>query len=140
MTKILRTLFCMVAFAAATPFAQAGARQIDDATFEMLMERAEENNARLGLTPAQEERVNPILEAGRDRQLAILERYGFGRGQKPSLRLREKLKLAKEMKAVRADTESALATHLSRDQMKIYKDIQDERRARMKEFMKSRKD
>ncbi len=139
MTITPRVLLCVAAFVAAIPFAEASARQIDDATLERLLERAEENKARLGLTPEQEARVKPIMEAGRDRQLAILERYGFGRGQKPSLRMREKLKLAREMKAARSDTESALSKHMSREQMAIYKDIQDERRERMKAYLNEHK-
>lgn len=139
MTITLRVFLCVAAFVAAIPFAEASARQIDDATLERLMERAEENKARLSLTPEQEARVKPIMEAGRDRQLAILERYGFGRGQKPSLRLREKLKMAREMKAARSDTESALSQHMSQEQMAIYKDIQDERRERMKAYLKEHK-
>ena len=117
----------------------AADRQIDDATLEALMEQAEENRARLNLTPEQEKEVQPIIEGSRDRRLAILERYGFGRGTKPSLSLREKISLAKDMKAVRQDTEAALARQLTREQMATYKAIQDERRARMKEIMKSRK-
>jgi hypothetical protein len=114
-------------------------RGLDASTLEALMERAEENRARLGLTPEQEAQVKPILERSRERRLDILERYGFGDGQKPSLRLREKLSLAKEMKAVRAETDAALSRHLSREQMAIYADIQDERRERMKDYMKDRK-
>ncbi|WP_020398706.1 hypothetical protein [Kordiimonas gwangyangensis] len=117
----------------------AADRQIDDATLEALMERAEENKARLGLSAEQEAKVEPILESARDKRLAILERHGFGRGNKPSLSLREKLSLAKEMKAVRQDTEAALSRHLSDSQMKVYKDIQDERREQLKKYIKSRK-
>jgi small-conductance mechanosensitive channel len=114
-------------------------RQIDEATLEALVGRAEENKTRLGLSAEQEEKVNPILEASREKRLAILERFGFGRGSKPSLSLREKTDLAKAMKAVRQDTEAALSRHLSDNQMKIYKDIQDERREQLKKYIKSRK-
>tara|TARA_R110002050_G_scaffold258800_1_gene398154 strand:- start:425 stop:844 length:420 start_codon:yes stop_codon:yes gene_type:complete len=117
----------------------AADRQIDEATLEALMERAEENKARLGLSAEQEAKVEPILESAREKRLAILERHGFGHGNKPALSLREKLSLAKEMKAVRKETEDKLSRHLSREQMDIYRDIQEERRARMKEYMKSRK-
>lgn len=139
MTRTLRVLLCIAVFGAAVPVAAASEWQLDDTTLEMLMERVEENKARLGLTPEQEKRVMPILEAGRDRQLAILESYGIGRGQKPSLRLRQKLKLAREMKAARADTVSALSRHMSPEQIAVYKDIQDERRERMKAYLKKQK-
>lgn len=119
--------------------ANATERGLDDSTLEALIERAEENRVRLGLTQEQEAQVKPILERSRERRLDILERYGFGDGQKPSLRLREKLSLAKEMKAVRQETDAALSRHLSREQMAIYADIQDEHRERMKKYMKDRK-
>ncbi|WP_417462644.1 hypothetical protein [Kordiimonas sp.] len=134
-----RALLCVVVIVVTGHGAQAWAQQrLDAATLEALTERAEENKVRLGLTAEQEEKVTPILEASREKQLGILEKHGFGKGVKPKLSLREKLSLAREMKAVRADTEAALSRHLSREQMKTYKTIQDERRARMKKFMKSR--
>lgn len=103
------------------------------------MEHAAESKARLGLSAEQEAAVAPILARSREQRLGILERYGFGNGQKPSLRLREKLSLAKEMKAVRQETEQALAHHLTREQMDTYRDLQEERRERMKAYMKDRK-
>lgn len=136
-SKLALAAFILIVMAPAAT--QAADRQIDEATLEALMERAEENKARLGLSAEQEAKVEPILEGAREKRLAILERHGFGGGNKPSLSLREKLSLAKEMKAVRQDTEAALSRHLSDSQMKVYKDIQDERREQLKKYIKSRK-
>lgn len=100
-----------------------------------LIEHAENAKGRLNLSEEQEKQINPIVEASRDKKIAILERYGFGKGKKPTLSLRTKIKLGKEMKAVRKDTEKALSRYLTPDQLKEYKKIQDESRSLMKKAM-----
>jgi Spy/CpxP family protein refolding chaperone len=110
----------------------------DEDRIAAFLERAEQTKERLALTPEQEAQITPIMEDARDKRLTILEKYGFGNGTKPSLSLRKKVALAKEMRAVRDETNDRLARHLTREQMQEYEEIQEENRARMKEMMKSR--
>lgn len=117
---------------------QAAAYMPDEGRLLEFIEHQEQSRARLNLTEEQEERIAPIIEASRDKRLAILETYGFGQGSKPKLSLRKKISLAKEMKAVREDTESALSRHLTPAQMEEYRKIQEENRQRMKEVINSR--
>lgn len=134
-----RLKFSLVAFllvlAAA---ARAEEPRFSEEQIDQLLARVEATQERLQLTEAQKAEVAPILEKSREKRLSILEGYGFGGGSKPELSFREKRALAKEMKAVRGDTEKQLATVLSAEQMAEYKKIQDENRDRLRERMKSR--
>ncbi|TNE63834.1 MAG: hypothetical protein EP335_08510 [Alphaproteobacteria bacterium] len=113
-------------------------RKVDEDRLAEFMERMEEARARLKLSPEQETQIQPIMQASREKRLAILEKHGFSGGAKPALSLRDKIALAKEMKAVREDTEKSLSQYLSDAQMKEYRKIQDENRERMKARMKAR--
>jgi len=86
----------------------------------------------LRLTDQQQEQVLPILRANSEANLRILQRYGFSRGNRPDLSLRQKLSLRREFYAQRDETNERLSRVLSRDQMRIMEEIQDENRARMR--------
>lgn len=116
----------------------AESRQVDDSKLMELMERREQAMERLNLSAEQRTAIEPILEESRGRQLDVLEKYGFGSGNKPKLSLRKKLSLAKEMKKVRKDTNAALSRHLTDDQLKEFKKIQEENREQMQAMLKSR--
>jgi hypothetical protein len=88
---------------------------------------------RLMLTDQQREQVLPILRANTEANLRILQRYGFSRGNRPDLSLRQKLSLRREFSAQRDETNEQLSRVLSRDQMSIMEEIQDENRERMRE-------
>ena len=125
---LFAAMFLMVSFTAV----EAQDRQITDEQIEEFAKRAEETKARLGLTPEQEEAIQPILMNAREKQLGVLEKYGYGAGAKPNLSMRKKISMAKELKKVRGDTEKALAKHLTKEQMAEYKKIQDENREKMR--------
>lgn len=122
----------------ALPAGQATALAPDADTLAVLMEQAEQQKARLNLTDEQQRQIEPVMEAGREQRLSILESYGFGQGSKPKLSLRKKISLAKDMKSVRESTERALARYLTPTQMAEYRKIQEENRQRLKEYMSSR--
>lgn len=103
-----------------------------------MMERGEQTKERLQLSPDQEEQVKPILDESRERSIAVLQSFGFGDGERPNLSIREKQKLAKSMKAIGKDTEKALKVILSKQQMKEYKQIQDENRSIMRNLLMPR--
>lgn len=131
---IALALTILVAFSSTQVMAYAP----DSNTVADLMDHIEQQKTRLNLTEEQQQQIAPILENGRDQRLSILESYGFGQDSKPKLSFRKKISLAKEMKAVRENTERALSHYLSPGQMTEYKKIQAENRERMKEFMSSR--
>ena len=86
---------------------------------------------RLALTDGQEEAVAPILRAGLEKQMSIMEKHGIdpsALGERPRLGLRAARQLRREMDAVREDTFESLAGVLNPEQIKEYRKIQDESR------------
>ena len=85
---------------------------------------------RLALTPKQKEAAGPIIQAGIAERMAILEKHGIRRGQRPGL---FKLRSARsDLDASRARTQAQLASILSADQMREYQKLTEELRAEMR--------
>jgi hypothetical protein len=119
--------------AAAVPAQAQSEMNLTDSQREEIQSRLDSAAERLGLTDQQREQVLPILRANTEANLRILQRYGFSRGNRPDLSLRQKLSLRREFSAQRDETNERLSRVLSRDQMRIMDEIQDENREQMRE-------
>ena len=108
---------------------------------ERIRAQVQETKERLHLTEAQEEAIRPILEESFEQRLAVLEEYGIdlenqGSNERPGfLTLR---KLRKDMDKARKETEKQLEEVLTADQMNVWKELEEERRARMREHLQNR--
>lgn len=123
---------------AAFPAAQAEEDRVTQ--FE---ERIAETKARLNLSDEQIEQLTPILESGFEAQMAVLEKNGIDlKNRDPDNRkklgFRAARKLRKEMDAVRANTSDEVEKILSDEQFSEYKEIQAERKKKMREMIKER--
>lgn len=108
---------------------------------ERMRAQIEESLERLHLTDAQRETVRPILEESFAQRLAVLEKHGIDlenqdANDRPGFRTMRKL--GKDMDNVRKDTEKQLQAVLTADQMNLWKELEEERRARMREQFKNR--
>ena len=79
-----------------------------------------------------------MVRESAERRFAVLEKYGFSDGERPSLSFREKRKLRGEINDVNEDALDRLSEVLTDDQLKEYKKIQEERRTEMRERLQSR--
>ncbi|MEM9531702.1 MAG: hypothetical protein AAGA23_12345 [Pseudomonadota bacterium] len=100
-----------------------------------------ETQQRLSLTEDQRSQVEPIVRAQFDATQAVMKKYGFTPGAQggSGASMRELRAMSKELKPIRKQADKELAAVLSRDQMKEYKDIQEERQAKMREEIKQRR-
>ena len=108
---------------------------------ERMRAQIEESLERLHLTDAQRETVRPILEESFAQRLAVLEKHGIDlenqdANDRPGFRTMRKL--GKDMDNVRKDTEKQLQAVLTADQMNLWKELEEERCARMREQFKNR--
>ena len=106
--------------------------------------RLQEAKSRLELTDEQVELVVPILKAGFQSQKAILEAYGLdieqlGKGNQPQLKFREARRLSKDLDAARAKTLKKLEGVLSPGQVKVYEQLQSDRRKAVRKKIRSRR-
>ena len=93
-------------------------------------ERMRQMVERLGLTPKQKDVAGPIIKAGIAERLAILEKHGIKKGQRPGLlKLRA---VRSDLEASRARTKAQLANILSPAQMTEYQKLTEEFRAEMR--------
>lgn len=107
---------------------------------ERIAQQVEETKRRLNLTEDQAEKAKPIMRDSFQKRVEIMKKHGLGSEETiDSLSFREKRKLGRELKSERDAAEKKLAKILTKDQMREYKKIQDERRAEMREKMESRK-
>jgi len=111
---------------------------------EAVKKRLQEAKSRLELTDEQVELVVPILKAGFQSQKAILEAYGLdieqlGKGNQPQLKFREARRLSKDLDAARAKTLKKLEGVLSPGQVKVYEQLQSERRKAVRKKIGSRR-
>ncbi|WP_417320044.1 hypothetical protein [Emcibacter sp.] len=118
--------------------ANAEQRQWTEEQAQAFMERMEATRARLDLSPAQEEELGHILRTSYQERLQVLQKYGFSRGVRPDLKMREKISLGRDMKKIREKTEGLVGEILSEGQMREFRKIQDENRDRFREQMKNR--
>jgi hypothetical protein len=126
----------LIALMLASPISTAN----EDRTAE-LKERMQEAQARLNLSDTQVDQMAPIVERAMQAQKAIMARYGIdpenrdGAGRQPSLR--EMRAMSQEMEVVRSDTRAALDPILSDAQMAEFDRMQEERKAQMRERVRS---
>jgi hypothetical protein len=134
--KSLLATVSLIALVLASPLSTAN----EDRAAE-LKERMQEAQARLNLTDAQVDQMAPIMERAMQAQKAIMARYGIdpenrgGSGRQPSLR--EMRAMNQEMEGVRSDTRAALDPILSDAQMAEFDRMQEERKAQMRERVRS---
>jgi len=137
----LMRVFAIVALSAtlftAPVFAQDMRQPSEDqrAQFEA---RLQETRDRLGLTPEQEEAVRPILVSSLEESARILQSYGFDGDSRPDLSLRERRKLRVELRGLREQTDRALSTVLTSQQLAEYDRIRDERQDELRARYRSR--
>lgn len=135
MRSLLATV-SLIALMLASPISTAN----EDRTAE-LKERMQEAQARLNLSDTQVDQMAPIVERAMQAQKAIMARYGIdpenrdGAGRQPSLR--EMRAMSQEMEVVRSDTRAALDPILSDAQMAEFDRMQEERKAQMRERVRS---
>jgi hypothetical protein len=135
MRSLLATV-SLIALMLASPISTAN----EDRTAE-LKERMQEAQARLNLSDTQVDQMAPIVERAMQAQKAIMARYGIdpenrdSAGRQPSLR--EMRAMSQEMEVVRSDTRAALDPILSDAQMAEFDRMQEERKAQMRERVRS---
>ncbi|NWH09407.1 MAG: hypothetical protein HXY22_12325 [Alphaproteobacteria bacterium] len=132
----MRQMFLALALGAGIGLAAGFAAQAQTMTPEMqarVQAAMEETYARLNLSPEQKTAITPILQDAMQKRLAMLEEFRAGRepGQKPSRS--EMMAMRDKSQAMRAGTRAALAPHLTPEQLAEWDQIQEERRAKMRE-------
>ena len=136
--------FAAVLLATGSP--AGAAQQRGGEGLAQLQERLEEARARLKLTEEQTEQVRPILRAGMEKQMAVLEKHGIDlggegaarRGRPSRQRLRELRALGGDLEAVRKETRRELKDVLSKEQFKEFRKIQEEGREAMRRAIRER--
>ena len=134
--KSLLAIVSLITLVLASPLSTAN----EDRAAE-LKGRMQEAQARLNLSDAQIDQMAPIMERAMQAQKDILARYGMdpenrnGSGTRPGLRQMRAIK--QEMAVVRSDTRTALEPILSDAQMAEFQRMQEERKAQMRERMRS---
>lgn len=81
---------------------------------------------KLNLTPEQEERVLPILQADFARKKAMLKSYGFLSDDPPELTAKQREEIDAKMIAIRAETRAKLVSILDEQQLENLKELQRE--------------
>jgi len=120
-----------------------GIASANDERRENIEHQIADMKTRLALSDAQTEQITPILEKSANTRKEILKEYGidlknFDPDHRKKLSFREKRQLGNELKASRKDTQKQLAQILSDKQMDKYRQIQQERKDKLREHMKSR--
>jgi hypothetical protein len=124
---ILRSLlFALVALTglAITPVA--------DAREQTTETKIQELRDRLALTPEQEQKIAPLLEARNQKLRDLRAKYGDDASR------REKLGMMREAKAIQKDFDAQLEPILTKDQMKQWQQSRDEARAAARERYRNR--
>ena len=118
-------------------------RQLGEEQIEQIRARIQETRERLNLTDEQIEQVTPILRAGFEAQMEVLEQHGIDIGNRSGgrnrLRLRQLRRLGRDLDAARERTAAELGAVLSEEQIEVYKEIQEERRQAMRERLRGRR-
>lgn len=128
----------------ALTFAALPAAQAEEDRAELFEERVAETKARLNLSDEQVDQLTPILKSGFEAQMVVLEKNGIDLengdpNNREKLGFRAARKLRKEMDAVRAETSDEVEKILSDEQFSEYKQIQAERKKKMREIIKERR-
>ncbi len=139
--------FCGLAFSetasASEPASAAEKTFANENPPAALEEMFAETKARLDLTDEQAEQITPILQSNFESRQAVLLKYGIDlESRKPpaqKLGFRKARTLGKELEKVGASTEKALKDILTKEQMREYKAMQNERKNKMRERLRARR-
>ena len=107
-------------------------RELSDEQLALVEERIQEARERLNLTDEQTDQVVPILRAGFEALLVVLEEHGIDienrSGERNRPRLRQLRRLNRDLEEVRERTVEQLSDVLSDEQIEVYRELQEERR------------
>lgn len=106
---------------------------------EEMREKFKAIEERLELSGEQSEAFRPVIKASSEQRLEVMNDYGIEPGNPQAIKdlsFRKKLKLRGEMQAIDKSTEKKLKEILSEDQLKLWKEIAEERRAEMQKQIK----
>lgn len=95
---------------------------------EQIQQRLDDIKERLALTPEQIEQIRPVLEDELRKAQAVRQKYS---GSTQSRRAR--MKMARELKDIRASADERLRTILTKQQMDELKKIGAERRTQLRQ-------
>lgn len=119
------------------------AQQVDPDRLAELEARIEQTKQRLNLTDQQVAQIEPVLESSFEASMLVLEDHGIDltvpRDQRERPGFRKIRAIAKDLKAVREETAEEMAEILTDEQMKEYREIQEERRAELREQIRGRR-
>lgn len=114
----------------------------DDDRQSTIESRLEETKVRLNLTEEQVDQVFPVLENSANERQAILAKYGVDL-ENPELSgklgMRQARAMKRELDAVGVETLASIEGILTEAQIKEFKQLQEERQAKMREQMRSRR-
>ena len=114
----------------------------DDDRQSTIESRLQETKVRLNLTEEQVDQVFPILENSANERQAILAKYGVDL-ENPELSeklgMRQARAMKRELDAVGAETLASIESILTEAQIEEFKQLQEERQAKMREQMRSRR-
>lgn len=137
--KTSQLLFNLAASAALT-LSIATQAEPDQATHQDKIQQLIEQ---LQLTDEQLAEIRPVLEAHAEQTMTILDKYDIERpqtdGERKRLGLRDARKLKGEMQTLRSETRAQLEDVLSEEQLAEYDKLAQERRAELRERIKSRR-
>lgn len=136
-------LIAAVTAVAAGIVSTASAQEMDRAEkLEKLRERLTETRARLNLTDDQIEQIRPILRAGMEAQIKVLEKHGIDirdrSGERAQLGFRQLRRLGRDLDKVRERTVADLADVLTDAQIVEYKEIQKEHKTALRKRLRER--
>ena len=125
-----------------TMAAQDPPMEVDEARLEEFAERLAEVRERLALTDEQIEEMEPILAAGLEKRLKILEEHGIDisdrSGERERPNLRQLRRLGRALEESREETTQQLAGILSEEQLEEFKKVQEEWAAALRERVRGR--
>ena len=121
----------------------AGIASANDERRENIEHQIADMKNRLALNDTQTEQITPILEKSADARKEILREHGidldnFDPEHRKKLSFREKRQLGSQLKASRKATQEKLEQFLSDKQMDEYRQIQQERKDKLREHIKNR--
>ena len=136
---LIALAFCAPAFSESTSAVEVTTANEDPPA--ALEEMFAETKDRLDLSDEQVKKIEPILQSSYESQQAVLQKYGIDieSGEPPAHKLgfRKARAMGQELQTVRASTAEALEDILTKEQMREYETMQDERRNKMRERIRA---
>jgi hypothetical protein len=126
----LRTL--LFALIALTGMTITQAAELTDSQQQAIETKIQELRDRLALTPEQEQKIAPLLEARNQKLRELRAKYGEDASR------REKLGMMREAKAIQKDFDGQLQPILTKDQWQQWQQFRDETRAAARERYRNR--